>query len=175
MRRKLNAIRGTFEGKDVLLVDDSVVRGNTAARIVRMAREAGARKVYLGVTSPPVVSPCPYGIDMATKTEFVAGGRTTEEVALELGVDHIVYLDREAMNAAANEGSPQTKRFCNACFNAEYPTPDITPEVLAAIEGERCDSQRLFQFGSNGNVEPDAESEGSGAAERAGAEPVFRG
>ncbi len=146
VRRKLNAIRAEFEGRDVLLVDDSVVRGNTAKRIVRMARDAGARKVYLGVTSPPLISPCPYGIDMSTKTEFVATGRTTAEIALDLEADHIVYLDRESMNAAANEGSPEHKRFCNACFTGDYPTGDITAEVLAAIEGERSDSQRLFQF-----------------------------
>ena len=151
VRRKLNAIRAEFEGRDVLLVDDSVVRGNTARRIVRMAREAGANKVYLGVTSPPLISPCPYGIDMATKTEFVASNRTHEEIALDLEADHIVYLDREAMNASANEGSPVEKEFCNACFNGEYPTSDITADVLAAIEGERSDSQRLFKFSEKNN------------------------
>jgi amidophosphoribosyltransferase len=146
VRRKLNTIRYEFEGRDVLLVDDSVVRGNTAKRIVRMAREAGARKVYFGVTSPPLVSPCPYGIDMSTKTEFVAANRNVAEVAAELEADHVLYLDREAMNASATEGNPSVKRFCNACFNGDYPTGDITADVLDAIEGERSDSQRLFRF-----------------------------
>ena len=173
VRRKLNAIRAEFEGRDVLLVDDSVVRGNTARRIVRMAREAGARKVYLGVTSPPLISPCPYGIDMATKTEFVASNRTHEEIALDLEADHIVYLDREAMNDSANEGSPKSKKFCNACFNGEYPTDDITAEVLAAIEGERSDSQRLFKFSENG--EGGGAGEPGSLEETRGTEPAVRG
>lgn len=146
VRRKLNTIDAEFAGKDVLLVDDSIVRGNTARRIVRMAREAGARKVYLASCSPPLISPCPYGIDMASKTEFVAAGRTHAEVATELEVDYLIYLDREAMNECARADNPRIQKFCNACFNGDYPTGDITPEVLGAIEGERSDSQRLFAF-----------------------------
>lgn len=137
VRRKLNPIKLEFEGKDVLLVDDSIVRGNTSRRIVQMAREAGARRVYLASCSPMLVSPCPYGIDMATKTEFIASGRDLEEVAESLGVDHLVYLDRERMNAAARQGNPRIEKFCNACFNGEYPTGDITVERLRAIEGDR--------------------------------------
>jgi amidophosphoribosyltransferase len=147
VRRKLNAIPLEFEGKDVLLVDDSIVRGNTARRIVKMAREAGAKRVYMALTSPPLISPCPYGIDMATKTEFVAGGRSIAEVAALLGADHIVYLDRARMNAAARAGNPGVDQFCNACFTGEYPTGDITREVLDAIEGERREShQKVFTF-----------------------------
>jgi amidophosphoribosyltransferase len=147
VRRKLNAIPLEFEDKDVLLVDDSIVRGNTARRIVRMAREAGARKVYLAVTSPPLVSPCPYGIDMATKTEFVASGRTDAEIAGWLEADFVLYLDREAMNAAASAGNPEVDGFCNACFNGEYPTGDITPQVLDRIGSERESSQqKVFSF-----------------------------
>jgi amidophosphoribosyltransferase len=147
VRRKLNAIPLEFEGKDVLLVDDSIVRGNTARRIVKMAREAGARKVYLAITSPPLISPCPYGIDMATKTEFIAGGRTVDEVAATLGADHVLYLERDAMNAAARVGNGSVEQFCNACFTGDYPTGDITREVLDAIEGERNAShQKVFTF-----------------------------
>ncbi|MFT7668540.1 MAG: amidophosphoribosyltransferase [Planctomycetota bacterium] len=138
LRRKLNPIRIEFEGRDVLLVDDSIVRGNTSKRIVEMVREAGARKVYLASTSPPLIAPCPYGIDMATKTEFIATGRTNEEIAAEIGVDYLVYLDREAMNAAAREGNPKIEKFCNACFNGEYPTGDITMDRLNAIASDRC-------------------------------------
>jgi amidophosphoribosyltransferase len=147
VRRKLNAIRLEFEGKDVLLVDDSIVRGNTAKRIVRMVREAGARRIYFAITSPPLVSPCPYGIDMATKTEFIAGGRTPVEVAAAIGADHVLYLDRDRMNAAARKGNSGVEQFCNACFTGEYPTGDITREVLDAIEGERHEShQKVFTF-----------------------------
>jgi amidophosphoribosyltransferase len=137
IRRKLNPIPLEFEGKDVLLVDDSIVRGNTAHRIVAMAREAGARKVYLASCSPPLIAPCPYGIDMATKKEFVASGHSHAEVLHALGVDYLMYLDREAMNAAARAGNPNIQKFCNACFTGEYPTDDVTLERLRAIEEDR--------------------------------------
>jgi len=140
IRRKLNPIRLEFEGKDVLLVDDSVVRGNTSRRIVQMARDAGARRVYMAVTSPPLVAPCPYGIDMASKREFVATGRTVEEVATLLGLDYLMYLDREAMNECARAGNPNLKQFCNACMTGSYPTPDITRESLRLIEAERAEN-----------------------------------
>ena len=146
VRRKLNTIRLEFEGKNVLLVDDSIVRGNTSKRIVQMVREAGAKKVYFAVTSPPLVSPCPYGIDMATKTEFVASGRSVAEIADHIGVDHLVYLERERMNAAARAGNPKIEKFCNACMTGEYPTGDVTREMLTAIEGERCESQGQIAF-----------------------------
>ncbi len=138
VRRKLNPIRIEFEGKKVLLVDDSIVRGTTSKRIVEMAREAGATEVYLASTSPPLIAPCPYGVDMATKTEFIADGRTTEEIARELGVDHLMYLEREAMNACARAGNPRIEHFCNACFTGDYPTGDITVERLRAIAGDKA-------------------------------------
>lgn len=147
VRRKLNTIDIEFKDKKVLLVDDSIVRGNTAKRIVRMAREAGATEVYLASCSPPLVAPCPYGIDMATKTEFVAQGRDSAGVARELEADYVMYLEREALNEAARSGNPNVKRFCNACFTGDYPTGDITPEVLEAIGGERCTNQgQQLQF-----------------------------
>lgn len=137
VRRKLNPIRIEFEGKDVLLVDDSIVRGNTSQRIVAVAREAGAQRVYLGVTSPPLMAQCPYGIDMASKKEFVTHGRTLSEVAQLLGVDELCYLDRDSMNYAAREGNARIEDFCNACFTGDYPTGDITPDMLRIIEDER--------------------------------------
>lgn len=137
VRRKLNPIPLEFEGKNVLLVDDSIVRGNTSKRIVEMARSAGAETVSFGVTSPPLIAPCPYGIDMATKREFIAEGKSNDEIAVELGVDHLLYLDRDRMNAAATVGNPRLDNFCNACFTGEYPTGDITVERLRAIEEER--------------------------------------
>ncbi len=142
IRRKLNPIRLEFEGKDVLLVDDSIVRGNTARKIVAMAREAGARKVYLASCSPPLVAPCPYGVDMASKREFIAANLTQHEIARALGVDHLVYLEREAMNEAARAGNPKIEKFCNACFTGEYPTGDVTLERLLAIEEDRTTNRK---------------------------------
>jgi amidophosphoribosyltransferase len=141
VRRKLNTIPLEFEGKAVCLVDDSIVRGTTSRRIVEMARSAGARKVYFAITSPPLVSPCPYGIDMATKTEFVAADRTLAEITDQVGADYLMYLDLERMNAAARVGNDKIERFCNACFTGEYPTGDVTREMLTAIETERSSSQ----------------------------------
>jgi len=137
IRRKLNPIPLEFKDKDVLLIDDSIVRGNTSRSIVEMARKAGARRVYLGITSPPLVAPCPYGIDMASKKEFIATDRDQAEIAEALGADHVLYLDREEMNAAAREGNERIEVFCNACFSGEYPTEDITLDRLKAIEDER--------------------------------------
>lgn len=141
IRRKLNPIGIEFEGKDVLLVDDSLVRGNTSRKIVEMARAAGARKVYLALTSSPLIYPCPYGIDMATKKDFIAKGRTVEEVATEIGADFLYYLDQEAMENCARRGNEEIKKFCTACFDGKYPTGDITEEMLIAIEDERLASQ----------------------------------
>jgi amidophosphoribosyltransferase len=103
-----------------------------------MARDAGAHKVYFAVTSPPLVATCPYGIDMASKREFIADGLSVEQIAESLGVDHLVYLDREEMNEAARAGNPKLENFCNACFTGHYPTGDITVERLQAIEEERA-------------------------------------
>ena len=136
IRRKLNPIPIEFKGKNVVLIDDSVVRG-TSRRIVEMVREAGAENVYFGVTSPPLVAPCPYGVDMASKREFVATDRTVDQVAESLGVDHLLYLDRDDMNEAARAGNPKIEQFCNACFTGDYPTPEVTLERLKLIEAER--------------------------------------
>ena len=146
VRRKLNTIPLEFDGKNVLLVDDSIVSGTTSRRIVHMARAAGAKRVYMAITSPPLVAPCPYGIDMATKTEFVANGRTNDEIARAVDADYLMYIDRERMNAAARVGNPKVERFCNACFTGEYPTGDVTKEMLESIAGERCDAQKELQF-----------------------------
>ncbi|MFN0206269.1 MAG: amidophosphoribosyltransferase [Planctomycetota bacterium] len=141
IRRKLNPIKLEFEGKRVLLVDDSVVRGNTARALVKLARDAGATFVGFASTSPPLISPCPYGIDMATKKEFIARGRTVDEVRQELGADFLSYLQLEEMEAAARKGNDKIERFCSACFTGNYPTGDITTEMLTAIENERLESR----------------------------------
>ena len=148
IRRKLNPIQLEFEGKNVLLVDDSIVRGNTARRIVQMAREAGAKKVYFAACCPPLVAPCPYGIDMATKKEFVATGHSVEEIRRQIGADYLMYLERDAMNEAARAGNPKIEKFCNACFTGEYPTGDVTVEQLLAIEDDRTANRDEISCGS---------------------------
>jgi len=137
IRLKLNTIQLEFEGKDVLLVDDSIVRGNTSRQIVDLARRAGARKVYFASVSPPLRHPCVYGIDMSTKNEFVAKDRSPEEVAEEIGADGVVYQTLENLIAAVREGNPQIQATCSACFSGVYPTGDVTEEQLARIEAER--------------------------------------
>ncbi len=137
IRQKLNPIREEFDGKDVLIVDDSIVRGNTSRQIIRIARDMGARKVFLASYSPPLIFPCPYGVDMSTKREFVARGRTVEEVADDLGVDYLLYQTTEDMVEALHDAGAGGTKFCKACFVGEYPTGDITEEMLSAIEDDR--------------------------------------
>lgn len=140
IRYKLNPIQLEFEGKDVLLVDDSIVRGNTAKALVRLARSVGARTVHLASYSPPVKYPCLYGIDMSTSNEFIARDKTPEEIAKFIGADSVVYQSMEGMLESVRQGNPDLKDFCNACFSGKYPTNDITPEILAAWEKDRAHS-----------------------------------
>lgn len=137
IRRKLNPIPLEFEGKDVLLVDDSVVRGNTSRKIIEVARRAGARKVYFASTSPPLIAPCPYGIDMATEKDFVARGRSIEEVREAIGADYLEYLDLERMIQGAKAGNEKIQEFCSGCFTGCYPTEDAA-EHLEALSAERA-------------------------------------
>jgi amidophosphoribosyltransferase len=137
VRHKLNPIRTVLEGKRVLLVDDSIVRGNTSRKIVEVARRSGAEKVYLASTAPPLRYPCVYGIDMATRLEFVARDRSVDEVARLLDVDALIYQELADLEESAREGNPAIEQFCNACFSGRYPTGDISEEMLIEIERER--------------------------------------
>ena len=137
IRQKLNVIDEEFQGKDVLLVDDSIVRGNTSRKIVHLARAAGARRVLFASTAPPLVHPCVYGIDMSTRREFVARDRTPEEVALEIGADAVIYQELSDLTGAVLEKQDRIRQMCTACFSGHYPTGDITPQMLLQIEGER--------------------------------------
>ncbi len=140
IRQKLNPIPLEFRDKKVLLLDDSIVRGNTSRELVRMAKEAGAKEVYLASYSPPLIYQCPYGIDMSTKKEFIARGRSYEELRKEIGCDALIYQDLEDMVEAARVGNPKIEKFCTACFNGDYPTGDITTEILDKIEDERIEA-----------------------------------
>jgi amidophosphoribosyltransferase len=137
VRQKLNAIGMEFKGKNVLLVDDSIVRGTTSREIVDMARAAGANKVYFASAAPPVRFPNVYGIDMPTQQELIATGRSDEEIARTIGADALVYQDLRDMQQAVRDVNPALSRFEASCFDGEYVTGDITAEYLARLGQSR--------------------------------------
>jgi amidophosphoribosyltransferase len=133
VRQKLNAMSSEFDGKNVLIVDDSIVRGTTSREIVEMAREAGAKSVTFTSAAPPVRFPHVYGINMPNKTELVAAGRTIPEIAREIGADHLIYQEVEDMKDAILEGSLVTE-LDMSCFTGEYVTGTVTEEYLSWLE-----------------------------------------
>lgn len=133
VRQKLNALPSEFEGKNVLIVDDSIVRGTTSREIVEMAREAGAASVTFTSAAPPVRFPHVYGINMPNKGELVAAGRTIPEIAVEIGADHLIYQEVEDLKAAIIEGSDVTQ-LDMSCFTGEYVTGTVTEEYLDWVE-----------------------------------------
>jgi amidophosphoribosyltransferase len=137
VRQKLNAIAEEFKGKNVLLVDDSIVRGTTSREIVQMARDAGAAKVYFASASPPVRFSNVYGIDMPTRNELIASDRNDEEIAREIGCDALIYQDLDAMVEAVRAGNPAILDFDTSCFDGRYITGDVTPEYLQYVEAIR--------------------------------------
>lgn len=142
VRQKLNVIGSEFKGRNVLLVDDSIVRGTTSREIVQMARDAGARKVYLASAAPPVRYPNVYGIDMPTKDELVAHGRTVEEIRELIGCDALIYQDVDAMKqAVAKALSPASQRkldgFDASCFDGVYITGDIDTDAIVRMNNNR--------------------------------------
>jgi amidophosphoribosyltransferase len=138
VRQKLNAIGMEFKDKNVLLVDDSIVRGTTSREIVQMARDAGARKVYFASAAPPVKYPNVYGIDMPSRRELIATGRTDDEICREISADRIVYQDLSDLIAAVKKCNPAITRFDCSCFDGEYITGDITKEYLNRLEAARA-------------------------------------
>jgi amidophosphoribosyltransferase len=139
VRRKLNAIDIEFRGNNVLLVDDSIVRGTTSAQIIDLAREAGAKKVYFASAAPPVRHPYVYGIDMPAASELVAAGRDEAEVAKAIGADWLLYQDLDDLVAACRHDNANIREFDTSCFSGQYVTGDVTPEYLARLQHERND------------------------------------
>jgi amidophosphoribosyltransferase len=137
VRQKLNAIASEFKGKNVLLVDDSIVRGTTSREIVQMAREAGARNVFFASAAPPVLFPNVYGIDMPTRDELIAYGRTNEEVCREITADALVYQDVDALKRSISDVNPALQNFEASCFDGIYVTGDVTPAYLDRLEFAR--------------------------------------
>ena len=137
VRQKLNAIGSEFKGKNVLLVDDSIVRGTTSREIVQMAREAGARNVYFASAAPPVLFPNVYGIDMPTRGELIAYGRTNEEICREITADKLVYQDVESLKRSISDVNPALQNFEASCFDGIYVTGDVTQAYLDRLEFAR--------------------------------------
>lgn len=142
VRQKLNAIELEFRGKNVMLVDDSIVRGTTSKQIVQMAREAGAKKVYFASAAPPVRYPNVYGIDMPAASELIANNRTVEQVQEQIGADRLFYQDLSDLIDSASEGNPQITSFDTSCFSQEYITGDVDGEYFARLETARSDGAK---------------------------------
>lgn len=147
VRQKLNPIDLEFQGKNVLLVDDSIVRGTTCKEIIQMARDAGANKVYFASAAPAVKFPNVYGIDMPAKSELIASGHTEEEVCAMIGADGLIYQDLDDLIAAAREGNPHIERFDCSVFNGEYVTGDIDDAYLDALQSARNDAAKKKKNG----------------------------
>ena len=158
VRQKLNAIDVEFRGKNVLLVDDSIVRGTTSKQIIQLARDAGARKVYFASAAPPVRYPNVYGIDMPSVHELIGNGRTEAEIAEVIGADYLLYQDLSDLLDAAREGNPKIQRFDASCFDGVYITGDISQEYLNRISDQRSDSAKSGRsVGHDGNDHISAE------------------
>jgi len=142
VRQKLNAIGMEFKGKNVMLVDDSIVRGTTSREIVLMAREAGARRVFFASAAPPVRFPNVYGIDMPTREELIANGRSDDEIAREIGADHLIYQDLDALIEDVQSVNPKVTSFETSCFSGIYITGDVTQEYLDGVEAQRRDGNK---------------------------------
>ncbi|WP_395141804.1 amidophosphoribosyltransferase [Schlegelella aquatica] len=149
VRQKLNAIAQEFKGRNVLLVDDSIVRGTTSKEIVQMAREAGARKVYMASAAPPVRFPNVYGIDMPTKEELIAHNRSIEEVRQFIGADALIYQDLAAMKRAVGGLNPCIGGFEASCFDGVYVTGDVSTADFAAMEHQRTTQPEDDEGGSS--------------------------
>ena len=141
VRHKLNAVSLEFRGKNVLLVDDSIVRGTTSRQIIQMAREAGARKVYFASASPPVRFPNIYGIDMPAPSELIASGRNEKEIEEILGADRLIYQNLDDLIEACREGNPGITRYDTSCFSGEYVT-GVEDGYLDDLQNRRSDQAK---------------------------------
>ncbi|HWX94709.1 MAG TPA: amidophosphoribosyltransferase [Terriglobales bacterium] len=135
VKLKLNPVRSLLEGKRVVLIDDSIVRGTTSKKIVRMVRNAGAKEVHMRISCPPTISPCFYGVDTPSKRQLIAANKTIEEIREYVGADSLAYLSLEGLKAACGEGEKTT--YCTACYTGKYPTNWVDVEEIQAAEVKR--------------------------------------
>jgi amidophosphoribosyltransferase len=136
VKLKLNPVRSIIEGKRVILIDDSIVRGTTSKKIVRLIRQAGAKEVLMRISCPPTISPCYYGVDTPSKKQLIAANKSVEEIREFIGADSLAYLSMEGMKGACGDGVDNT--YCTACYTGDYPTDwvgvdDIQPAVVTKI------------------------------------------
>jgi amidophosphoribosyltransferase len=153
VRQKLNPVPLEFKGKNVMLVDDSIVRGTTCRQIIEMAREAGARKVYFASAAPPVRYPNVYGIDMPTAKELIAHDRTEDEVCELIGADWLVFQDLEDLIKCSRDGNPEIERFDCAVFSGDYVTGDIDRDYLDRVESLRNDKAQGDRRAAEGEAD----------------------
>ena len=159
VRQKLNPVELEFQGKNVLLVDDSIVRGTTCNEIIQMARDAGARKVFFASAAPMVKYPNVYGIDMPAKAELIASNRSVEEIREIIGADRLIFQDLEDLKAAVRTTKvPELQEFDCSVFNGVYVAGGIDEAYLDALEKKRSDSAKLEKSDSYIDVNIDAAS-----------------
>ena len=132
VRLKLNPVRSILEGKRVILIDDSIVRGTTSRKIVRMVRDAGAKEVHIRISCPPTISPCFYGVDTPRQRELIAANKSIEEIRDFIGADSLVYLSLEGTKKACAEGEKTS--YCTACYTGKYPTDWVDIEDIQPVE-----------------------------------------
>ena len=142
VRKKLNAIKSEFADKNVLLVDDSMVRGTTSRQIIKMAREAGAKKVYFASAAPEIRFPNVYGIDMPTSNELIAHGREVDEICELIGADGLIFQDIQDLKAAVAMENPKLLQFETSVFDGEYITKDVDQGYLEELDAIRSDSNK---------------------------------
>jgi amidophosphoribosyltransferase len=132
VKLKLNPVRALLEGNRVVLVDDSIVRGTTSRKIVRMIRNAGAKEVHMRISCPPTISPCYYGVDTPSKKQLIAANNSVDEIRRYIGADSLAYLSIEGLKRACGEGEKAT--YCTACYTGKYPTNIVdVEEILPAV------------------------------------------
>ena len=160
VRKKLNAIEREFSGKNVLLVDDSIVRGTTSQQIIEMAREVGAKKVYFASAAPPVRHPNVYGIDMPTVDEFIANNKTVDEISATIGSDRLFYQTVEDLLEVTGRENPLVEGFDASCFNGEYITGDIDEAYLTKLSAARNDAAKSGSHQDDSVIELHNDEEG---------------
>lgn len=141
---KLHPINLEFKGNSVLLVDDSIVRGNTSRKIVEMARKAGAKKVYFASASPPIIGPDPYGIDLPTTNELIAADHSIEQIRKAIGADGLFYISIDDLHKAVRVGNPKIRKFSDGCFTGKYPTPEVNLKLLKHLGQGRNQTREAY-------------------------------